>query len=125
MLGCHGYREQMLDHLYDLLDEADQRAFLDHLAGCPACQAALEQARAQKALLGRAARLHFPDVTFTPPAPEPIPLPLRPSRRPRRWVGWAAAAAVLLVLGGVGVPGYRAHQEYQAAKAIVGAHDEK
>src|SRR5262245_46233657 len=104
MLGCHGCQEMMLDHLYDVLDDADQRTFLDHLAGCPACQAALEHARAHKALLGRAARLHFPEVTFTPPADEPAVLPLRPAPR-RRWVGWAAAAGVLLAaLTGLGVP---------------------
>src|SRR5262245_23873102 len=87
MLGCHGCQELLLDFLYDLLDQADQRPLLDHLAGCPACQAALESARAQQKLLAQAARLSFPDVRFTPPTeapPEPAPpaqvlLPRRPS----------------------------------------------
>ena len=36
----------LLDHLYGLLDEAEQVEFLaDHLSDCPACQAGLEKAR--------------------------------------------------------------------------------
>ena len=46
----------MLEHLYDLLDDADGQAFQLHLAGCPECQAALEKARAQQALLAAARR---------------------------------------------------------------------
>src|SRR5262245_8855167 len=131
MLGCDGCQDRMLEHLYDALEEVAQRAFLDHLAGCPACQAALEQARASKSLFARAARLHFPDVTFTPPADEPLPgtgpvvLPSRPLARPRRtWPRLAIAAAVLLAVGALGVLGYRGYDEYQsAARAVLEHHD--
>jgi hypothetical protein len=121
----------MLEHLYDALEEADQSAFLDHLAGCPACREALEQARAQKSLLARAALLRFPHVSFAPPADEPLPgagtgtvlLPSRPlPRAERSWVRWAVAAAVLLAVAGLSVPGYRAYDEYQAASRAVREH---
>ena len=123
----------MLDHLYDLLDEAEAQAFLGHLAGCPACQAALEKARAEQRLLASAARGRSPACVHRP-ADEPRPawLPLAPSTRTRsccpsgragpprprsrRWVGWAAAAAVLLAVGGLSVPAYRAHERYAAAR---------
>jgi hypothetical protein len=131
MSGCDGCQERMLEHLYDALEEVEQRAFLDHLGGCPACQAALETARTSKALLGRAARLHFPGVVFAPPANEPLPgtgpviLPSRPLVRPKRtWPRLAVAAAVLLAVAGLSVPGYRAYDEYQsAARAVREHHD--
>src|SRR5947209_8567372 len=128
MLGCHGCQELLLDHLYDVLDDEDRRALLEHLGGCPACQAALEQARAQQRLLARASRLHFPEVTFTPPAgepaagPRPAVLPLRPRTRP--WRRWAAAAAVLLALAGLAEPARRAREDYRAAQDALRAHDE-
>jgi hypothetical protein len=121
----------MLDHLYDALEEVDQRAFLDHLSGCPACQADLEKARAQQRLLARAARLHFPDVSFAPPKdelasqPQTVLLPVRPrSKRSRTWVRWAIAACLLLALGGLSVPAYRARQDYLNAADTVRAHDD-
>src|SRR5262249_36227609 len=150
MHGCHGCQELMLEHLYDLLEEADQQALHAHLAGCPECQAALEKARAQQALLAAAARMPSIDVRFTPPAPEtttptglgtvvsdapggspqgvdtprspgtqgvdtprspdPQPvrtllLPVRPQlRKPRAWQGWALAASLLVLAGGITVP---------------------
>ncbi len=55
MHGCRGCQERMLDHLYDLLDEAEQ-AIPAHLSGCPACQAGLEKACAEQRLLAAAAR---------------------------------------------------------------------
>jgi len=43
-----------------LLDGAEGQSLRDHLAGCPACQSALEQARAQQRLFASAARQTFP-----------------------------------------------------------------
>ncbi|MFO0926636.1 MAG: zf-HC2 domain-containing protein [Gemmataceae bacterium] len=143
MLGCHGCQELMLDFLYDLLEEADQRALRDHLAGCPGCQAALEKARAHQQLLARAARLSFPNVQFTPPdeaaatpaaplvpaagdapAIREVHLPVRPRLTPARsWTGWAVAAGVLVAVFAAGVPIYRAHRDYTAAQTAVIAHD--
>jgi hypothetical protein len=124
MLGCHECRDRMLDHLYDVLDDADQRQFLDHVAGCPECQAALAGARAQQALLARAARLHFPDVRFTPPADEPAVVLFKPPSRFRRVAAWAVAAGLLLALAGVSAPAYRSYREYHSATGTVRAHDQ-
>lgn len=123
MPGCHGCQELMLEYLYDALEEADQLTFRDHLQGCPACQAALDKARAQQALLAKAARLAFPTVTFTPPADEPVVLPLQAKRRfSPYWTRWALAAGVLLALTGLSVPGYRAYHDYNTAEKTVVAH---
>jgi hypothetical protein len=71
MHGCQHYQEQMLDYLYDLLEEADQQSFLAHLPGCPGCQAACERAREQQKLLAAAARHPFPAVQFSAPPATP------------------------------------------------------
>ena len=100
MTGCHGCQERMLDHLYDLLDGAEAKDFRDHLAGCPACQASLEKARAHQQLLASVARQQFPGVRFVAPTetiePRPVLLLIRPRlAKPRRRLGqWAAVAAV-------------------------------
>src|SRR5439155_17458209 len=117
---CTHYQTQMLDYVYDLLDEDVVRDLALHLEHCADCQAALREARGQQQLLAAAARLEFPSVCFrvpqeTPPAaastpeqdepaPEPVLLPVRPKflplARPRRfaWRAWPSAAAVLLAL---------------------------
>lgn len=135
MHGCQGCRDNLLDYLYDLLDEAEAAHLRAHLEGCPACQAALGQARAQQKLLAAAARLHFPGVTFAPP-PEPAPvpavtaqpapsgvrnvlLPVKPRlRRPVRWQPWAAAAAVLLAVAGLGSALGLAGRDYAVAGRV-------
>ena len=110
MHDCNHYQTLLLEHLYGLLDDADNQALLDHLGSCGACQAALDKARHQQSLLATAAKEAFPSVRFEPPAEEApaevIPLPQLAERKPtaRRWVRWAAAAAVLLAIGGVAVP---------------------
>src|SRR2546423_329114 len=109
---CATCQARLLEHLYGLLDGDDRPAFEAHLAACPACQAALDTARRQQALLARAARAEFPGGRFAPPADAPAPavltLPPRPAPAPaparRRARRWAAAAAVLLAAG-LGVPG--------------------
>ena len=70
MHGCHDCQELMLEHLYDLLEEADQQALRAHLADCPACQAALEKVRAQQQLLAAAARMQVSVAPFVPPPAE-------------------------------------------------------
>src|SRR5262245_21671929 len=104
MNGCDEARERLLDSLYDLLDEGEQAALAAHLAGCAACQAALEKARQQQRLLAAAARLEFPAVRFVPPADAPAAaaalFPV-PARAARPWRRWAVAAGVLLALGGL------------------------
>src|SRR5438105_4361752 len=108
MLDCNHYQTLLLEHLYGLLDDADTRMLQDHLGSCAACQAALDKARHQQQMLATAAKEAFPSVRFEAPAEEApvevIPLPQQPVAAPRRarnWGRWAAAAAVLLALGGI------------------------
>ncbi len=100
MRNCETCQGQMLENLYDLLDESERQQFEEHLAGCPGCQAALKQAQEQQHLLAAAARLEFPQVTFQPPSETPVVVPLptrKPARRPlRTWQRWAMAAAILV-----------------------------
>src|SRR5437773_4500130 len=108
---CTHYQTQMLDYVYDLLDEDVVRDLALHLEHCADCQAALREARGQQQLLAAAARLEFPGVCFLPPqeppaaspvpageapAPEPAPPPaaarpkLLPLAAPRRRLAWRA-----------------------------------
>jgi anti-sigma factor RsiW len=128
MHGCQGCQDKLLESLYDLLDEAEQQELRAHLAGCPACQAALEQARAQQKLLAAAARLEFPAVQFCPPAADqpapttirPVLLPVRPRlRKSVAWKRWSAAAAILLLVAGLGVSAGLARRDYHAAEQVV------
>jgi hypothetical protein len=105
MLSCETCRGQLLENLYDLLDEADQRALDAHLGQCPACQASLAKARNQQRLLGAAAKTSFAGVCFEAPAAatvlpltEPVP---RTFARTPAWTRWAMAAAVVLAVGGL------------------------
>jgi hypothetical protein len=129
MHDCTHYQSLLLDHLYGLLDDAENQAILNHLGACAACQASLEGARRQQRLLAAAAKQAFPAVRFEVPAreeavPEVIPLPQ--PRRARRWGRWAvAAAALLLVAGGLGVPAAWYGHDYAQARAAVRAHDDE
>jgi uncharacterized membrane protein YqjE len=105
MTPCDACQGQLLDHLYGLLDDAQGEALLAHLSGCAACREALAAAEAQRSQLAAAAKTSFPAVRFEPPAQSslalaPLVQPPRPARR--SWRRWAAAAAVLLALGGLG-----------------------
>src|SRR5262249_20872487 len=125
-------QERMLEHLYDLLEGDEQRDFLNHLAGCAACQATLAKARDQQRLLANAARASFPEVRFTPPVetvttvPAEVVLPLEApaKKRSARWAWWAAAAAVLIALAGLAVPGERIRRDRAEARDTVREHEE-
>src|SRR5205807_6165335 len=88
---CTTYQSQMLEYLYDLLDDGARQEAGVHLLHCAACQAALRAAREQQQLLSAAARLEFPSVRFVPPESEAVetvpvenevlPLPARPALR--------------------------------------------
>ncbi len=113
---CEQCSELLWDQLYGLLDAGQEEALRDHLAGCPACQAARARVEAKQQLVARAARLYDTVAPFTVPADEPatapapepatLPLPARPVRARRRWPWVAAAAALLLLVGG----GYGVYQ---------------
>ncbi len=113
MLPCESCREQLLDHLYGLLEAADQAELDAHLRVCSACEAELAVARSQQSILKHAARA-IPNVPeFRMPMDEPASLPLAaqetqpassrptPSRKSlwtRPWVAWTAAAAIFVVV---------------------------
>jgi hypothetical protein len=131
MDNCGHCQTLLLDYLYDLLEGDELRAAEEHLKHCPACAAALEQARQQKVLLALAARMQCTPGSFqapaAAPAPEPAPVVVTlPARRPS-WRRWAVAAALVLALAGLGAPaGWYWHDytttrktadDYQAALA--------
>ncbi len=121
MHTCPSCQAQMLEYLYDLLDPAERQAVQDHLDACAACRAALEKAREQQNLLAAAARIEFADVHFAAPAEAPavVPMPAPARRKALPWRRWAAAAAVLLAVGGLAVPGWWAQEKYADAGRIV------
>jgi hypothetical protein len=94
------------------LSPADRREFEEHLAGCPACQAAVSELAGLPGLLGQvppedAALLAAAPAEVVGDAPPPDMLAAVRSRRAsrrRRTAGIlaGAAAAVLLVLAGIG-----------------------
>ena len=59
--------ELLWDYLHELLDPAQVNEFEAHLAGCNACQQALEIARADCAQLAAATRLDGPFPLFEAP----------------------------------------------------------
>ena len=114
MLSCETCQVQLLEYVYDLLDDADRQALEAHLSSCPACQTALGKARAQQQLLAAAAKMEFPSVAFQPPAaiqpPQALPAATLPAARPtvditrrrlQRAVRWSVAAALLLAITAV------------------------
>src|ERR1043166_1298154 len=117
---CEHCTEQLLDYLYELLDEAEADRVRAHLDHCAACQARLAEAEGQQQLFARAARMYQKVPAFRPPAAAPslhvhsssadtvtlgqdtvverpaAPRPV-PSRKSSRLVPWLSLAASLLV----------------------------
>jgi Flp pilus assembly protein TadB len=123
MLRCGTCRSQMLEYLYDLLEASERQAWEEHLRDCASCQAELVRATAQKQLLARAAKMHFANVSFTPPAAGgagalPVATLRMKTKPPRRWRQWFVAAAVLLAVALAGVGGWYG-REYQRLEQIV------
>jgi anti-sigma factor RsiW len=121
MFTCAQCTELFWDSLYGLLDTDQAQGLREHLAGCPACQAALAETQRQQCLVAQAARLYDMPAFVAPegeeaaqPGPQSSPaaqptrtavLPqevVRPRNR-KRLLPWLAAAAVLLLaVGGYG-----------------------
>ena len=132
MNTCEQYQTLLLEHLYGLLEGAEDQALRDHLGTCPACQVALGAARHEHDLLAAAARQEFPAVRFDPPAElpprleqprtaeeAPLPIVLRTSP----WRRWALAAAILLAIGGLGVPAAYYGVDYVQTRDTVRTHE--
>ncbi len=109
----HAYREWDAAYVLGALSPAQRREFEEHLAGCPTCQAAISELAGMPGLL---AQVPPEDVEVLMAAtPDPVtdhpPDTLVPhvihlaGRQRRRLVGWvaAAAAALVIVLGGLAV----------------------
>src|SRR5262245_30555876 len=119
MISTERFHELLLDHLYDLLDEADAQSVREYLAAHPEARAEAERVRG---MMAAAARCEFPQVRFTPPV-EPTPsLPVALSRpvtgRSARgyWLRWAVAACLILGLGAAVRPTARHFVGFQDAK---------
>ena len=69
MNTCETCQAQLLNLLYGVLSQEEQKACHDHLSGCGPCTEALEKARQQQTLIGLAAKSEFPEVRFTAKAP--------------------------------------------------------
>ena len=92
MPGCDACQADLLDHLYALLEAAEAASLDAHVVACPACAAALADARKAKSLFAAAAKRPFPSVTFVAPAEFPTePADAQASVR-RTLSGWAVAA---------------------------------
>jgi hypothetical protein len=117
MKPCDRFQPRFLEHLYGALDPEESRALIDHLGGCSACQSELVRAEEQAALIASAAKEEFPWVRFDPPMKAPS------SRGPAdapggTWIRWGVAAAVLLALGGIGIPsGWLWRQQERVVRA--------
>lgn len=101
---CGQYRDQLLDYLYDLLEPEVQQSLSEHLNTCALCQSGLAQARQQQHLLASAARLSFPHFRFAAPQPNQAGRERLIQLPNWRWGRWAAAAAILLLVGGASIP---------------------
>src|ERR1051326_2107368 len=126
---CGHFQSLMLDHLYELLDEHEERELAQHLEGCGGCQAALTKARAPQQLLAAAARLEFPQVQFTAPRPhlEPARLDVdlaQPARRRPAWIPLAIAMSLALGVAATGVFAMRARSAYRAEESRASEADQ-
>jgi hypothetical protein len=118
MKTCDQYRELILDHLYGLSEASEQADLARHLETCQACKTEMARAEKQKRLLGIAARTHLAGFQFKRPA-EPIMSigQARGSQPVGFRLPWAMAAAVLLAVAGLGIPGaYYWHQQDRVAR---------
>jgi hypothetical protein len=68
MPRCEECTELLLDFVYELLDAEQARQVREHLDGCADCQAALQEALGQKAILARAAQVIREVPPFAPPS---------------------------------------------------------
>ena len=125
MLPCDTCRDRLLDLQYGLLEPSEAASVDAHLADCPACRAARDEAARLRELLGKAAKTGFPDVRFVAPAESSTAVPATPAPAERRpsvrqvWVRWVVAASLLLTITGLCGPAARDVVGYYAHKPTV------
>jgi len=105
-MNCDSVRDKLYDLLFDLLDDAERRELEAHVAGCADCQAALEAARRERALLERwtvptpPPGLAEATVAATRRKEAPTMKPVEPDLK---WLGgrtfWRLAASVAILAG--------------------------
>src|SRR5436305_8574072 len=79
MLRCDDCQDRLMALLYGLLDADEQAGVQEHLAGCPAGQAAVARARGHQGLLAAAAKMECPGVSCRPPEGPAVPAAADPS----------------------------------------------
>jgi len=142
MALCEHCRDNLLEHLYGLLDGEEAREFERHLAECEACRSALETAKRDQALLSQAAHAVRDVAPFEMPGsaavaevvaaataavqtetPTTLPLtqPPRRSALRRYWPAWTAAAALF----GVAIGGQHFYQQGLAERSTSVARAKK
>ncbi|MDN0077446.1 anti-sigma factor [Crenobacter sp. SG2303] len=96
-MDCQYVRERLSGHLDRQLAPAEEMAIEQHLSGCPACQAALEQQRLARQLMReQAAQYPMPPglaakIRASLPK-EPVAAPSAPVWWRRPWLGLSAAS---------------------------------
>ena len=124
------YRALLLDHLYGLLEPNQARELEAYLATPEGADLARDARRCARGLIASAAKTQFPDVTFVPPPARAVSAAAGPAPKPRsavpmskssappagrsRLAPWLIAAAVLAVVGGLGVPAYQQLRDWKA-----------
>lgn len=94
MNGTDRYADWDAAYVLGALAPEQRHTFEEHLAGCPACRAAVGELAAMPGLLAQVSVAEALALDGDAPAPAPV------AARPRRWWLTAAAAVVLLVVGG-------------------------
>src|SRR5438105_590419 len=102
---CETCQPQLLNYVYELLEEDERRGLEAHLETCADCRESLVRARRQQHALRAATRTSFADVHFAPPA---LRIPSSAAPAPARhgpiaglrWRRWAVAACIALILCG-------------------------
>lgn len=107
MFRCRKMRGLMAAAVYEPLDETEQSALENHLAGCPACQTEAEALRAT------ASTIPTPTVVFEGDLLPALRERLREepaAQNPFAWRPLAGAAALVLVAAFAGITAYQAGQ---------------
>jgi hypothetical protein len=99
MVPCAHFQEQLLDHLYGLLEPDQARELAAHLEDCDACRQALARAEAERRLLATAARVGFTQPAFEAPMLRVATRQDSPTRESHaHWSRWALAAGIVFAV---------------------------